>query len=704
MVRELRVSLSNFFLYTSGNNMALLSIQRLLTALEELFRDLPSVILGESEGRLVVEGTPLDEHTTGSTNMIKDLFLTHKIHSLTFQKGITLEEVKMLFSLLKPKGLPTGLSFSQALVQHSLEHIRANEKVFVAVGEGEVVVPAGAVGGGGGEQNLQEALEALQYFLQIFARIKPDSNKHEVARKLFDNMGDWLKTEGHGTVQGAEQASPATAQVWTDLLGGFMALKNNLTAAPVKDVQIGMDELLKKLVILGEAQGIQIQETDESIPLFQATDVVPEQTALFEADPVLAAIDEGRWEIFWDPNLEEKVVQRISELQDPEKLEAFEGLWNGLWKKIFSADEKTQALCLRHLNRFQWNRMPRALQMEGFRNLRKFLLENDRSTVYPIALTLLQDWIPSELAHPDWEEIVEMARLLKEDAEKKPPSFEKQNEAAKVALETIFCEPILDSLLKRYQAGTREGDGLLKLFTLLGNRVSPFLFQKMEEEPLKSPEWSKAVDCLAALQAGGARVFEFWLEWPEKRNQLEKFLEIFSVKPLTGEMADYFERHWTSFGPSAQSKILGIAEQWKRADFRGLLLELLRKPESPLALQALQVLSKVGLEGDSQAIAEAVKQYPAHAKGRELFWMKACQTMGELEDPSGVEFLIEWADKYKMMESRKNRSLEVRRTALEALGHFNTPSTIEFLTGLQKDAEKELRPTIDQSLKSVGQR
>ena len=150
MVRELRVSLSNYFLYTSDNNMALLSIQRLLAALEGLFQDLPMVILGESEGRLVVEGTPLDEHMTGSTNMIKDLFLTHKIHSLTFVKGVTTEEVKALFSLLKPKGLPTGLSFSQAIVQHSLEHIRANEKVFLAVGEGELVVPAGTVGGWGG--------------------------------------------------------------------------------------------------------------------------------------------------------------------------------------------------------------------------------------------------------------------------------------------------------------------------------------------------------------------------------------------------------------------------------------------------------------------------------------------------------------------------------------------------------------------------
>ncbi len=567
-----------------------------------------------------------------------------------------------------------------------------------------MVVPAGTVGGPGGEQNLQEALEALQYFLQIFAKVRPDSNKHELARKLMDNMGNWLNTEGDETNPQHPKAPPATAQAWTEVFGGFMALKNNLVAAPVKDVQISMEELLKKLVFLGETQGIQVPGASDSLPQAPPPSYIPDQASLFEADPVLTAIDEQRWEVFWDPNFEEKVNQHISGLQEPEKLEIFETFWNALWEKINSGDEKTQALCLRHLNRLQWNGIPRILQKDGLRNLRKFLSETHRSAVYPIALTLVQDWIPSELAHPDWEEILEMTRLLKTAAEKKPPAFEKQNEAAKVALETMFCEPILDSLMKRYQAETRDGEEILKLFTILGNRATPFLFRKIEDESLESADWKKAVDFLYALQVGGAHVFEFWLEWPEKRGQLEKFLEIFKVKPLTGEMADYFERHWTSFGPAAQLKILEIVEQWKRSDFRGLLLELLKKPENPLALQALQVISKVGLEGDGQLIGEAVKQNSARAKDRELFWVKACQVMGELEDPSGVGFLMEWADKYKMMEGKKNRSLEVRRAALEALGHFHTPSVIAFLTGLQKDSEKELRPTLDESLRAAGQK
>ena len=726
MVRDLRVSISNYFLYTAGNNMALLSIQRFLAGLEELFREFPSVTLGESEGRLVVEATPLDEKTTGSTNMIRDLFLTHKIHSLTFLKGLETEEVKTLFSLMKPKALPTGLSFSQALVQHSLEHLRANEKVFVAVKEGEVVVSAGAVGGSGAgnEQNLQEALEALQYFLQIFARVKPDSNKQEVARKMFDHMGSWLKNEGdEGGGAGSGINGPAQAQAWTEVFGGFMALRNNLATAKlpaqVKEAQVGMEEILRKLVFLGESQGIElkeenpagpfeagpIQQTQELPPSTEKTGAGPEpgQGNLFENDPDLAAVQEGKLDVFWDPAREETADRLFARLQELEQLENFEALWNGLWEKIFSGDEKTQALCLRHLNRLQWNQIPRPLQVEAFRHLRKFLAETRRPAVYPIGLSLAQDWIPLELGHPDWDEFLETVRVLRQLAERKPPFFEKQNLAARVALETVFCEPILDSLLKRYQAKGPDGGDIQKLFVLLGSQASNYLYQKIEQEPSDNPGWKKTAELLDALETAGQHVYEFWLEWPEKREYLEKFLDIFKVLPLSGDMEDYFERHWNSFRPEAQAKILDIVEQWERGSFRPFLLRLLEKPESSLAPRALQVLGKIGLEGDATAVVQAVQKYPPHGKEKEAFWIQACQTLGELEDPAGIEALMEWAGKYKLMESRKNRSLEVRRAALEALGRFHTQPVTAFLLGLQKEGEKELAPAIDQALKSSGQ-
>ena len=198
-VRELRVALSNFFLYAAENAMVQQSLDRFLLNLQKLFLTLPSVSLGESEGRLVVEGTPLDEKSTGSLNMIKDLFLVQKIHSLAFLKGIQAPELKVFFGFLKPKALAPGQSLAQALASKNLPHLKLNEKVFVAIKEGEKVVAGDSALAGaeslGGEENLQEALEALQYFLQIFARVRPETNKKEVGQKLMEHLGGWLKDE-----------------------------------------------------------------------------------------------------------------------------------------------------------------------------------------------------------------------------------------------------------------------------------------------------------------------------------------------------------------------------------------------------------------------------------------------------------------------------------------------------------------------------
>ena len=425
------------------------------------------------------------------------------------------------------------------------------------------------------------------------------------------------------------------------------------------------------------------------------------QKDLFEVNPILDAFEKGSWDVFFDPALEEKVNLQMPLLQAPEKADAFKALWSELWQKISYSDEKFQTEALRHLNRMQWNRVPRPLQLEGLKNLHLLLLEMKRPVNYPIALTLTQDWIPQELANPDWGLLLELVRLIKKHSEKKPPLFDKQDLAAKVALDTIFCEPVLKSLLVKGISLGAEGEGIRKLFQVLGGRVTPFLYGLIENEPVKSPIWMESISFLESLQDEGLHVYEAWLDWPEKRNQMEKFLEIFKTIPPRGEILDYFERHWTSFGTVIQTKILEIVEQWKKTGFRIFLMKLLERPEVPIAYQALQTLSRVGLEGDGKYIVKAVRDYPSASKGRDSFWQKACQSLGVLADTESVQALMEWAGKYKFMESRKDRSLEIRRAAVEALGQLRSQSVLEFLSDLQREGEKELKGDVELALKSV---
>jgi hypothetical protein len=713
-VRELRVALSNFFLYAVGNDMVLKSLERFRVSISALFEDMPSVGIAESEGHLLVEGSPLDERMTGSTNMIKDLFLTHKVQSITFLPGLDNNEIRALFELLKPKALPTGVSLVQVLVQKPLPHIRLNEKIYVAIKEGERVVASDAVPK---EENLQEALEALQYFLQIFSRVKPDANKKELAHKLFENMGGWFQgmqgpggpgeDGGAGNGTGAGPGSGSGGAALLEVLNALNDVRHRLGSSASTDslgeVRIGMDEVLKKMVFLAEkggaagaaeallAQGSPGKETDDD----------EEQLTLGVAS-LLANMQIGRWEFLSDASKEEEVAELTIALQVPSQQEDFEQFWEKAWVLIASSKDETVGLALRHLNRVNWNLVPRHLQLQGIRDLRQFISEKASPFTYPIALTLAQAWMPQEVEHPDWTEFIEMTRVLKTAAETKAPRFEKQDLAARAALETIFCQPILERFLQAH--GGAEKDQVVRVLQLLGPLASDLLLTRAFTAPEESVLWLQAVELLQGMESKGTKVFEDWFREHGDPENLGKFLDIFKKVPLPGPLADHLEKNWKKFDLENQRKFLEIGRIWKRSDFRPLLLELLKKADGPLGLKALEVLAEVGLEGDSRQVLEAVRSYPLHGAGREGFWVAACRALGKMADPLSIESLVEWAEKYKLLENKKTRPLVIRKAAIGALGHFRSNVVKNYLFELQKEGEKELREEVEHALRSVNER
>ncbi|HVM32973.1 MAG TPA: hypothetical protein VMU88_07550, partial [bacterium] len=636
-VRELRVALSNFFLYSSENAMVAQSLERFLSHLQKLFATLPAISLGESEGRLLVEGTPLDERSTGSLNLIKDLFLTQKIHSLAFLRGLQASEVKVLFGYLKPKALAPGQSLAQALAAQKLPHLKLNEKVFVAIKEGEKVVSGdGGLGAEalGGEENLQEALEALQYFLQIFARVRPETNKKEVGQKLMEHLGDWLKAED---LLGLAPSAPAAQAQWQDLLGGFLALKKNLASVKepgqVKSAQMNLEELLGKLVRMGEGQGLAAGELGEASA---------DQPSLFEIDPVMDQLQTGQLEVLADPQSENQVGDALPRLQGLRDEAAFLAVWRVLWKNIFAGDEGIQGLELRHLNRLQWEKMPRALQLEGLQNLRHFLSGDPRASAYFVALSLVQNWLPLELAHPDWVEVVAMTESLGILAKRQPPLFARQDEAARMTLSSVFYPPALESL---YQAeALPPAEGLkVRLFSTLSSLTAPFLMDKVQRLAPDSEDWRKSVDLLARMEASGIPVYERWIGRHDSPEEWKAFLGMFDRVPFSPGLADFFEKNWNTFALETRLKLLDLVGRWKRSDFHPLALELLHGISPELALASLRILPQVAMEGDSRRVISELKNYATDSPAREAFWVEACRTLGALAEPYALSDLMEWA-------------------------------------------------------------
>ena len=740
-VREMRVALSNFFLYASDNAMSQQSLDKFLNILEELFKTIPSVSFGESEGRLVVEGMTLNEKATGSTNMLKDLFLTHKIHGVTFAKGVSSSEIREFFMLLKPKGLPPGTTIFQALEQKKVEHVLLNEKVFVAIKDGEKVVPVGSELEG--EDNLQEALEALQYFLQIFSRVKPENNKREVAKKMVDNMGGWLidglAGMGHGSglglggpgggsgsgmgggvgvgggsgsgsgsgpgngMGGGMGSGPGLGFQWQEIMSGFLSLKKTLAKVKeptdIENVQMSMEEMIKKLVVLGDQGGFGSGGMGGDMD--SAVDTSDDRLTLFETDPILTAFDNGDFSPLTDPEKESQVAGRLTRLINPDELERLEKVWEALWKILLSGEENVKAIALRHLGRLPWNKVPRGMQLEAFRNIRRFLASATQWDHYRSALTFVQNWLTAELADPQWDELLKTVILLKLLSEKSSPVFEKQDTEAKAVLGTVFTHAQWESLYAKNLENDAEKENLSKLFTTLHFLTTPFLMQKVLQTEVANPEWKKAVGWLNNMETAGIPVYEQWLKENQGSDKLDQFLDIFRKVPPPQSMAAYFLNYWETFKPEAQVKILEIIEFWEKKEYRTLLLHILEAPNKEVALWAMNLLPKMALEGDSRNIIAAVKLFPPDVPGKEDFWIQACAVLGALQEPFSINSLVEWAENYKFLEGKKDRTILVRKAAIEALGQFRSQYVLKFLNRIEKDVEKELREIVQGARQAV---
>ncbi len=709
LVREMRIALSNFFLYAADNAMVKQSVEKFLMVLGQLFQALPAVSLGESEGRLVVEGTALDERATGSTNMIKDLFLTHKIHSMTFQLGLELPELEKFLSLLKPRALPADQTLFSAIEVKGIQHIKVNEKMFVAVKEGEKLVAVGeGMEGMETQENFDEALEALQYFLQIFARVRPEANKKEVAKKMMGQMNGILTADDLKEVGLPVPAPSGEAQGnWSQMMVSFLSLKKSL--ASIKDpgelpsLQVTMEDLLKKLVLLGESQGLGGGGTGTGGPGGESSPT-DDRLTLFETDPVLSALDENDLSKLSSASQEGIVAQHLARLQEPGEEERFEKLWKGLWHSALGSPGEARNVSLRQLQRLDWGKIPRPLQREGLQRLRELFAVGQTAESFPIVMGLYQSWVSHEISDPEWPEMILGAAALKGIAFRTEQEFPNQAAQAKAALEAVFNRSALEHLDGLYVAPGMELETREKFFELLDYLTGPYFVQRAIDSPPDTEASKRAYHWLDLFQTHRVPVLEKWFQSGAPADRMRLFLELFKKLPPSPALFEIFGKNWGGLTFDQKLQVIEIVERWRWSAFRPRIIELMGAMDKDLSLPALRIMDKIGLEGDSLLIVEAVKAYGLENPLRDDFWVEACRVLGQLAEAYTINILVEWASSYHFLEKKTERPMALRAAAVEALGQFRSQYARKFLLKLEKDAEKELRPSVEKALKSLGER
>lgn len=708
-VREFRVALSNLFLYSEENAMVSQSMERFGRALGRLFEGREEITLGLSDGRLVVESTPLDEHATGSTNMLRDLFRTHELHSLTFRPGLATDELLRFGALLKPKGLPPGVTLTQAVQEAALEHLSVNHRVFVAMEDGSA---AALAMGREDDGEFGAAMEALQYFLQVFSRVRPDGKKREMARLVGENLGGWIPPEvlfkngagpsdpsdgGEGVESGKESAS--LTQVLEALRMLTSLLKNaNLpegSGEAVADVEEALGRLLATAAQHAEDAATEAPENLSG----------KRQEALFETDPVRAALERGDTTPLREARFEKQVARWWGEFQDCPRENLYPSLWGGIWGVIQDPDPEIQVLGLRHLNRWKWEFLPREYQLDGFKRLARYLSNCRTAAAFQPAMLLTYGWMAAEWKSPDYPSFNEILGALVSLEQAPVEAFADQKNKVRLTLQGLFYQETLLELLARSAAGEAGSPGALETWNALGPRAGTFLVELLLSPKTEAQTKEAVFGVVERMQFSGRDVLAPFIGGVSKPARLDLFLGLFDRVIMTGGVANRLRALWDTLNATERERVLEVAARWRRKEFRDVALQRIASSSQAEALHALRLFSAFAREGDSRELLQVVENRSYEGRGeKEVIYTELCAVLGRLTESLAIPTLQDWIQAKGLLDKLKEKSVAVKRAAIQALGQYRSHQVRIFLERYAEHGERDLRPAAQSALQAVLER
>ena len=142
----INAAIRNIRLYPAGSAMVKTSVERVLPPLGQVLDAHGSLTFAESEKVLLVFNDPLSESELKKPQAAAflEILLDFGIRDLTFQQGVSGEELEALFALLsqKPEDVHARGGLQRLLQEAELPHILVDHKVYVAVGKDQVVTSA----------------------------------------------------------------------------------------------------------------------------------------------------------------------------------------------------------------------------------------------------------------------------------------------------------------------------------------------------------------------------------------------------------------------------------------------------------------------------------------------------------------------------------------------------------------------------------
>jgi hypothetical protein len=724
----IKVAIANIRLYPPGSSQALKATNAALAPVGSLLEDRSKFSLGVKDGKLLVDGALYrhkDELEASSLQRFAKMLTDSAISSITFMRGITVEELNFLLEgLSRKRWSPENIrEVINKLREQGVTHVTLNEQVYVALGASAFLAEKG-------KALLDEFTDALDRIMKTVNEVLemvgdlPDEAARDQAKmniaklliksdpKLLQKLIGVEETGENGAARGALQKEGSLIAGYAqedmkEIVGDVAKLYHELkqavpsggaTPQGVEHTKKIVNKLLSLCQQKGTATAIyqQLLEGDalELLPGWMEQSAQPQRLSAVARAEDLAQKD-SLYILRKEHREELPALIRELDSQDRSDLIArlAAQLCGGL--RANTADVRLEALS--RIKELQDTFM-------GIRD--KYILKNmdevvismvdvdpDRR-VYQESGDLVSSILDRAISQRDYDRATRVVKMLRRHSTEAAGGFVKRGQqAANLITELAHRETLRTVMAELLSENPDRSQAARELLVNIGPEVVPGIVSELRESADKGVRFLLA-DVIKGIGLDAVALFMEEVR-NEKSPQVVK--RMVDAVPRIGCEKETLEVLKSMLdGPDAEIRleIVRIIQHMEGEKVGELLCAALRDKNPYVAMEAIRLVQQRPGEEAIGILIEMVRGKPPTARDDALRLMEAaCRALGQMGDERIVPDLIEIARKPGFIgRLLKTYPPGLRCEATRALARFKgRPQVAKLLQSLLADDDAEVK-------------
>ena len=725
LLLSLRIAMTNVAFYPAGSTQVTVSVESAYSNMARILDRNRSLILAESEGRLLANGRAMSEEQVRRTAGVFVQSLSDcNIKSVTFRQGVDLNEIFVFLQGLGEKKWmkEKGVILAQQLEESKIYHIGIDEKIYVPIGDGDLVIERArdilAQSGG----KIDDIMKAIDQASEMLGVVEDESSRdkirEEIAKRFLEmdpgTFADMLKRDGGREGGGARDQAIETfsdekiREIVAELSRTYIRLKQ--TASPGSEEYLEMErvkEVIKKVLSLSGEGAISVEIYRELVNEGILEDVVKWDDVRAEDDLVAR----GRKIVECDPSelvspeAVEEIERVLAELKDRDEDELAAKIVDKIGAGLFSPTADVRLRSAETLGS-----LSAAISSYGSNTIDEgqleMLIRAEEKETDPRVYTALGrqlSGLTKRLIHNlDFEKARKGVGMFRKHQKDTGQGFPERSDLALQELKWVADPEIARILMAELKSEERHRrEGAQGIVMRLEEVIIRHLMNAIKEtEELAHRKYLSSILRELGEEATARLVEE--LEADMSVTSTIRLMEILDGMERPEISLEQLRRSLSHPHPQVRHEVIGTLKRFGGRDAGIMIARALDDKNFYVLRYAVQAVGDVGYgEALDQLIALGKGKKDLSSEEKDALLEEVCVSLGKILDERAIPFLATVA-RSRMVAGifRKGYSRSVRVAAIRALGRFGTAQARSVLELIVKEKDGVIRNAVSSALSS----